>query len=77
MSSTSSPSDAETADESPKRPRGRPRTPKRVHVTFEPRDRLDIGRLALVLHGIYARDQAQANARRRNEGEAIPRDDAE
>lgn len=58
-----------------RRQRGRPRVPKRVRVSFEPRERLDIWKLALVLHGIYARDQARAKARRHEEQEARNRDD--
>lgn len=59
-----------------RRPRGRPRVPKRVRVNFEPRERLDIWKLALVLHGVYARDQARAKARKHEHKEAMNRDDA-
>lgn len=55
-----------------RRARGRPRVPKRVRVYFEPRERLDIWKLALVLHGIYARDQARTKARKQ---EAMSRDE--
>lgn len=73
MSSTNSQDPIE--DAVARRPRGRPRVPKRVRVTFEPRERLDIWKLALVLHGVYARDQARAKARRHEEQEAMHRDD--
>jgi len=73
MSSTSSqnPLDETVA----RRQRGRPRVPKRVRVSFEQRDRLDVWKLALVLHGIYARDQARVKARGHEEQEAMHRDD--
>lgn len=72
MSSTSSQDPLEET----RRPRGRPRIPKRVRVSLEPRERLDIWKLALVLHGIYARDKARAKARQHDEQEAKSRDDA-
>lgn len=59
-----------------RRARGRPRVPKRVRVNFEPRVRLDIWKLALVLHGVHARDQARAKAREHEHEEAMNRDDA-
>lgn len=72
MPSTSS---HDPLDESVHRPRGRPRVPKRVRVYFEPRERLDIWKLALVLHGIYARDQTRAKARKHERQEAMSRDE--
>lgn len=49
-------------DSTPPRRRGRPRVPKRVRVALEPREHLDIWKLALVLHGIAARDEARKQA---------------
>lgn len=50
-------------DSTPRRGRGRPRTHKRLRVGLEPRDRPDVWKLALVLHGIAARDEARKQAR--------------
>lgn len=46
-----------------KRPRGRPRTYKRITVRFIPRPSLDIYKLAHVLHAVRAQELARQAAR--------------
>lgn len=60
MSSKDDPSSLTT-----RRGRGRPRVHKRIRVGLERRERLDIWKLALVLHGVAAREEARKQAQER------------